>query len=428
MRLTAVRRSLTMVRGSLVPKKVTIVHAGDIHLDSPLRGLERLGDRALAKRLRLATRVALANLVEKTIETDAAALVLAGDIYDGDWRDYATGRYFVEQMALLREAGIPVFLAAGNHDAESVITKSLTLPDNVHVMSTQSPETVLREDLGVAFHGQGFAERAVMKNLALRYPEPVPHMINVGILHTSVGGYADHDPYAPCSVDDLRSKGYEYFALGHIHKREVLFEGKTTAAFSGNLQGRHVKETGPKGAYWVTLEQGKRAVLEFVALDEARWENLAIDLGSAEDLEEVLEMVRAKLTEARVNADDRPLVARLTLQGITPAAADLSDRVRAETEIDILAQQLEVALERIQIRTRPPEVSITIPESHLERLRELASSEALSAERVEELLARVNVEANPVLRRLGLLESADASESAQEALDALMARLSRGGK
>ena len=253
-----------------MPKKVTIVHAGDVHLDSPLRGLERLGDRALAKRLRLATRVALANLVEKTIETDAAALVLAGDIYDGDWRDYATGRYFVEQMALLREAGIPVFLAAGNHDAESVITKSLTLPDNVHVMSTQSPETVLREDLGVAFHGQGFAERAVMKNLALRYPEPVPHMINVGILHTSVAGYADHDPYAPCSVDDLRSKGYEYFALGHIHKREVLFEGKTTAAFSGNLQGRHVKETGPKGAYWVTLEQGKRAGLEFVALDEAR--------------------------------------------------------------------------------------------------------------------------------------------------------------
>ena len=118
----------------------------------------------------------------------------------------------------------------------------------------------------------------------------------------------------------------------------------------------------------------------------------------------------------------------MTLQGITSAAADLSDRVRAETEIDILAQQLEVALERIQIRTRPPEVSITIPESHLERLRELASSEALSAERVEELLARVNVEANPVLRRLGLLESADASESAQEALDALMARVSRGGK
>lgn len=415
-----------MTKGAVVPDQVTIVHAGDVHLDSPLRGLERLGDRDLAVRLRRATRLALSNLVEKTIETDAAALVLAGDIYDGDWKDYATGRYFVEQMALLREAGIPVFLAAGNHDAQSVITKSLTLPDNVHVFSTSAPETVRREDIGVAFHGQGFAERAVLTNLAVNFPEPADDLINVGVLHTSLGGYADHDPYAPCSLEDLQSKGYEYFALGHIHKRQTFDGDRTTVAFSGNLQGRHVKETGPKGALWVTLRSGSPASLEFVALDEARWENLTVDVSEAEDLEDVLDLVKAQLKHARVTADDRPVVARVTLVGTTAAAADLSDRARTETEIDIAAQDLEVALERLKIKVTPPPSRIALSETHLDGLRRLAQSQEFSGEAVKEMLTRITSETDAALRVLGLLEDLDPQEAVGAALDDLLGRLSKG--
>ena len=226
--------------------EIHIVHAADIHLDSPLRGLGRLSDDDLANRLRLATRAAFDNLIDHCLATQPAALVLAGDLYDGDWRDYSTGVYFTNRMRDLDDAGIPVVLVQGNHDAESVISRSLTLPPNVTRLRTDRPETHVFDDVGLAVHGQGFATKSVSANLAVDYPAAIPGLVNVGVLHTSVQGYANHDPYAPCSVADLTGRGYEYFALGHVHTRQILAEGRTTVAFSGNLQGRHARELGPK--------------------------------------------------------------------------------------------------------------------------------------------------------------------------------------
>ncbi|MHB1213103.1 MAG: metallophosphoesterase family protein, partial [Candidatus Nanopelagicales bacterium] len=231
--------------------KVRVVHAADIHLDSPLHGLGRLSDEDLANRLRLATRGAFDNLVDHCLHTKPDALVLAGDLYDGDWRDYSTGVYFTTRMRDLADAGIPVVLVQGNHDAESVISRSLTLPPNVTRLRTDEPETHVLDDAGLAFHGQGFATKAVTANLAVAYPNPIPGLVHVGVLHTSVQGYENHDPYAPCTVADLTGKGYEYFALGHVHARQQLATGRTAVAFSGNLQGRHPRETGPKGAWEV---------------------------------------------------------------------------------------------------------------------------------------------------------------------------------
>ena len=248
----------------------------------------------------------------------------------------------------------------------------------------RSPETLELGDLGLAFHGQGFPQRAVVQNLATKYPEPIPGLVNVGVLHTSVSGYENHDPYAPCTVADLQAKGYEYFALGHVHGAQVVCDGHTTAAFSGNLQGRHVKETGPKGAYRVTLSPGESAVLEFVELDVARWESLTVDVSQAGDLEEVLPLVRDALTEARMSAEGRPVVARLTLTGESSAARILADRARTETEIDIVAQRLDVALERIRNRTQIPKSSVSLSGADLDPLREIAARPAFGPERVGE--------------------------------------------
>ena len=181
-----------------------LVHAADLHLDSPLRGLSRLGDSDLADSLRLASRRACENLVDLVLDEQAAALLLAGDIYDGDWRDYQTGMFFVRQMTRLEEAEIPVFMISGNHDAASEITRTLRLPSNVQVMSTAEPETVVREDLGLAVHGQGFATRAVAENLVRAYPQRRSDLVNVGLLHTSVQGAVGHDNYAPCSPGILK--------------------------------------------------------------------------------------------------------------------------------------------------------------------------------------------------------------------------------
>lgn len=408
-----------------VTEHVTVVHAADIHLDSPLRGLERIAGQDLASRLRAATREALANLIDETISSSADAIVLAGDIYDGEQKDYATGRFFVEQVGRLHDAGVPVILVAGNHDAASVVTRTLTLPESVHVLSTSAPETVMLPDLGVAFHGQGFATRAVVENLAVGYPEPIPGLVNVGVLHTSVAGYDNHDPYAPCSDTDLQSKGYEYFALGHIHARQVVCAGRTTAAFSGNLQGRHVKETGEKGAYWVTLAPDQPAELSFRALDVARWENLDVNLAEAATLEDALPFVDSTLTDARRAAGNRPVVARLTLTGISPVAKQLAaDPDRAATEIDILAQRLDVAVERVLNRTHLPDSEVGLPGPDLEAFREVCDSPQFGPQLVTTLTTKINSETSAVLRRLGLDDSDSEDDAIGQARDLLLARLS----
>jgi exonuclease SbcD len=404
-----------------VPDSVTIVHAADIHLDSPLRGLGRLRDKNLVSDLRNATRLAFQNLVELVVKRKADALVLAGDLYDGDSEDYATARFFVEQMSILNDAQIPVFMVAGNHDAASVITKALTLPDNVTAFSTAKPQTVVREDLGLAVHGQGFATKAVVQNLARNYPEPVAGMVNVGVLHTSVAGYSGHDPYAPCSVADLQSKGYEYFALGHIHARQVLCTDATTAAFSGNLQGRHVRETGAKGAYVVTLEPGESADLEFVELDVARWEHITIDVTPFEDLESVLAGVRGALTSKRQEASGKPLVARLTLSGSSKAAYQLADSVRVTTELEILANDLDVALEKIRNRSRAPEASLGLDERHRDALARIASSESFNTDHFKSLLGKIQSDTDRPLRDLDIADETDDEELPDLALEQLLA-------
>lgn len=223
-----------------------LFHAADIHLDSPMRGLEAY-DGAPVDDLRMATRHALANLVDAAIDEQAALVLLAGDLFDGDWSHYSTGVHFVREMGRLREAGIKVVSIAGNHDAESKLTKSLAWPVNVHVLSTRKPETARFDDLGVAVHGQGYATPAVLDDLSKNYPKPLSGMVNVGLLHTSADGRPGHERYAPCTVEGLRQHGYDYWALGHIHHREVLSE-EPPIVFAGNLQGRGLRETGPKSA------------------------------------------------------------------------------------------------------------------------------------------------------------------------------------
>src|SRR5215831_4753122 len=161
------------------------IHAADIHLDSSLRGLGRY-EGAPVEQILGATRRALENLIELAMAERAAFVLLVGDLYDGDWKDYNTSLFFAAQMARLREANIRVFLVAGNHDADSQITRHLHLPDNVTMFPTQAPERMVLADFNVALYGQGFHTRAVTKDLSVAYPHPDPTLFNIGLLHTSV--------------------------------------------------------------------------------------------------------------------------------------------------------------------------------------------------------------------------------------------------
>jgi exonuclease SbcD len=185
------------------------IHAADPHIDSPLQGLEA-HDGAPVDILRGATRRAFDNLIKLAIDESVEFLVIAGDVYDGDWKDYSTGLFFRRQMVRLFDKGIPVYLIAGNHDAASVISKKLSLPANVHVFSTRTTDSMEVAGSPVVIHGRGFPNRAVPENLVLDYPPALPGLFNLGLLHTSLTGRPGHDTYAPCSESELRDKGYGY--------------------------------------------------------------------------------------------------------------------------------------------------------------------------------------------------------------------------
>ncbi|RNA69362.1 metallophosphoesterase family protein [Alteribacter keqinensis] len=294
----------------------SFIHAADIHLDSPLRGLEKY-DGAPVDRIRNATREALKNLVDLSIKEKVSFIVISGDLYDGDWKDYNTGLFFASQMSRLQKENIPVYVIRGNHDAQSLITKELALPENVIEFPVDKPSTVTIEHLNTAIHGRGFSTRAVTDNLAASYPESKDGYFNIGLLHTSATGREGHENYAPCQLNDLLKKQYDYWALGHIHQRELLHAQEPVVLFPGNIQGRHIRETGDKGCTLVHVKNNQVQEMEHRSLDVVRWCLCSADVSGTESFDDVIEIVRTNLQEIQDEHNGRFLAVRVVLTGTT---------------------------------------------------------------------------------------------------------------
>ncbi|MHB8952762.1 MAG: metallophosphoesterase family protein [Pirellulaceae bacterium] len=335
------------------------IHAADLHIDSPLKGLESY-EGAPLERLQGATRVGLENLVRLAVEHAVHFVIIAGDLFDGKWQDMHTGLWTAAQFRALERAGVRVFLLQGNHDAASRVPHAITWPSNVHVFSVERPETVILEGLKVAVHGQGFACEKISTDLAASYPEAVPHHFNIGVLHTSLTGNPEHDTYAATNLTVLLNRGYDYWALGHIHARSVppLHE-LPYIAYSGNLQGRHIRETGAKGCLLVTVDQGDLTTVEFVATDTLRWQVLTISLDLAAGRGELLEAMRQQFVRCQESAEGRLIAARVVVRGMCELHRELTHAVaRAELTAEIRNLASEVAddvwVEKIVFDTRPP--------------------------------------------------------------------------
>jgi DNA repair exonuclease SbcCD nuclease subunit len=333
------------------------VHAADLHIDSPLRGLERY-EGAPVEHIRGATRRALEHLVELCLNEKASLLVVAGDLYDGGWNDYSTGLFFCQQMARLNEAGVRVVWIRGNHDAASRLTQHLRPPENVTELSHARPGTLelVLDGVDVAIHGQGFPKQRVTDDLSERYPAPISGAFNLGLLHTALDGREGHDRYAPCRVEGLVNRGYDYWALGHVHRREEV-RREPYIVFPGNLQGRHARETGPKGATLVTLMGNRVVELEHRALDEVRWAHLTVDAAHSASADDVVDGVREQIAAEVGEAEGKLLCARVSVVGATRAHAGLAlDSERWQNEIR--AASLDVGrgaawVEKVLLRTRP---------------------------------------------------------------------------
>lgn len=306
------------------------LHTADIHLDSPLRTLA-LRDETLGAHIRGATRRAFSGLVDMCIDQRLDALIIAGDLYDRDLEDMSTALFFGREMRRLGEAGIRAFVIRGNHDAESVLTRALSLPDNVHVFSAGG-ETVRLDEAGVSVHGVSFASAHVPENLISRFPAPVSGLVNIGLLHTSLTGAEGHDVYAPCSLGELRTHGYDYWALGHVHKRAVHAK-RPWVVMPGIPQGRDIGESGPKSATLVSVADDGAITAEPVPSALAEFTRVEAGLAGTETMADVAERLETALGEALETVEAPWLVARVTLTGDTPLAGALrrdDDRALAE--------------------------------------------------------------------------------------------------
>jgi len=332
------------------------LHAADIHLDSPLSGLTRY-EGVPVDDVRMATRRALNNLVDYAIAEVVSFVVIAGDLFDGAWDDFSTGLFFCGAMGRLGAAGIPAYLAYGNHDADSLQTKRLPLPDNVRVFSHRAAETFIDAGSGAALHGQSYKSRDPGGDLSAGYPAAAPGRFNIGVLHTALeGGRPPHAAYSPCTVADLASKGYDYWALGHVHNREIV-SASPYIVFPGNLQGRNIRECGPKGAYLITVEHGAMVSAEFKPFDTVRWSRVAVDVTGCADRGEVERKTKEALLEViQREADGRPLIARVTLTGETELHGALSERLATfREEVRALATGIsdDVWIEKVLLTTTP---------------------------------------------------------------------------
>lgn len=406
------------------------LHAADLHLDSPLIGL-RQRTEAYASRVDDASRCAFDNLIRIAIEQECRLVVISGDVFDGQWRDYRTGLFFADRMRQLREAGIKTVMIAGNHDAENRFAARLQLAENVTLFSSRAPETARISHIEAVVHGRSFPQRDVRDNIALTYPRPVDGCFNIGLLHTACTGRDGHEPYAPCTVEQLQNHGFQYWALGHVHAHEVL---STTPhiVFPGNLQGRSVRETGPKGAMLVDVVDGRVSRVEHRALDLIRWTVQTVDVSAAADRGALLTAVREALEGAHDASDGRGLAVRIRLRGQSALHAELTTTEAAlQEEIETLAVSVadDIWIERLVVCTSPLRVRSGVDPSVAGRMRrcvdELAAdpwfTQALES-RLTEIRAKL-----PAGAHADALIQALRSEAPERARDLALAMIERGG-
>ena len=333
---------------------IKILHTADIHLDSPLRSLA-IRNSELRKVVTTATRASFSQLIDIAIAEDVAALLISGDLFDGKERSASTGAFLMAELDRLGEAGIRVFYIKGNHDAENPITGTLDLPSHVHVFDARGGKEKLVDDVWI--HGVSFTDRHAPDSLLPRFKSPVPGAVNIAMLHSSLAGAAGHDVYAPCSLADLSGMGFEYWALGHIHKRQVHSDAPWVV-MPGIPQGRDIGEAGPKSATLLTIDQGRIDVTE-VPTSVVEFAESKLDVTETDSDEDLRSLLKTQLSTMRKDISAPVGVVRLTLTG-HPARhwQILRDRDVWIEQADDLAQAVgDIWIDKLLFDLSPPEAN-----------------------------------------------------------------------
>ena len=339
----------------------SFLHCADLHLGAPFQGLADL-PAELAARLREAPARALDQIVATAIERRVAAVIIAGDVFDASDRNLRAQIQLRDRLRQLDEAGIATLIVAGNHDPLGSAVASIEYPASVHFFDTEVQAVPLARDDEILAHvyGLSYGSPSVTENLATKFPSKPDGPFSIALLHANVGNRTGHDAYAPCSLADLESRGFDYWALGHVHKRETLRSEAPVVHYPGNVQGLHMRELGPRGATLVEVAANGSVTMSPVWTDTVRWQRARTSISDFESLDDVLGAFAEISSEAAAEAPNRLHIVLWTLTGSGPVhtdlrrpgvVAELVEALRDEHAPEPLAGA--IWLQRLEADTRP---------------------------------------------------------------------------
>lgn len=283
-------------------KQVSFIHAADLHLDSPFNGLAHIPESILEE-IRESTFRSLDRLVQTAIALQVDFVLIVGDLFDNERQSLKAQMRLRKSFQTLEKQHINVYLSYGNHDHINGNIHPITYPNNVFIFPTEKVSSFTFEAKGkkmVEVHGFSYENQAVLENKASEYNIINPSIpFHIAMLHGSLHSNTVHDTYAPFQMSDLFEKEFDYWALGHIHKREIL-KKDPTVVYPGNIQGRHRKELGEKGCYHVVLSE-EETELTFIPLQAIQFEALSIDVSACDEIHQLeVEIVKQLKQEKRI--------------------------------------------------------------------------------------------------------------------------------
>ncbi|MFH1700598.1 MAG: DNA repair exonuclease [Candidatus Zixiibacteriota bacterium] len=316
------------------------IHCSDLHLDVPFAGILSSNDE-IGKILRDAPLKSYFNIVEQAIRERVNFVVIAGDVFNSSDKSIRAQFYFYRGLKKLSDNGIPVFIAHGNHDPLNCWSKKMKLPENAFVFGSEkasSHAVTVDGDLIARVYGISYETRDTTENLSLKFKRE-DELPAIAVLHCNVGENTGHESYAPTSVSDILARGFDYWALGHVHNYNIIRKENPAIVYPGNIQAVKSSEHGPKGYCLVEYTRRSGFTIDFRPIDLARYESLRIDISSCEAIEDIPDEINEQIEELIQKSDNRHLIVSLDVYGKTALNAELRRREFVQNILEDLRDQ-----------------------------------------------------------------------------------------
>lgn len=334
------------------------IHAADLHLDTPFKGLHHLPE-AVRERIIRSTFRSFDNLIKLALAEQVDFVLFAGDVYDTSTRSLRAQLQFRAGLDKLSSAGITSFIVHGNHDPLDGEHIPIEWPKRVHFFSGERVERIPFYKQGrevASIYGFSYPTAQFTTNISKAFRRE-SDCFSIGLLHTNCDRVSSHHNYAPSTKQDLLASGFDYWALGHVHQRKILHDDPPIV-YPGNLQGRHRQELGEKGCYLVDVSpEGRIKGLRFVPLQDVLWWEERIDVSPCKTFQEVLDTIEGVVTRLK-EKENMAVILYITLVGQTALWQELGQRevlmdiTRMWQEQEALQENF-VWLEAVQFQGEP---------------------------------------------------------------------------